>query len=219
MNRPQLFHPRANPLGAVFLAVVAAVVVIAVLAAAMMARSDYATGVGQTREQPVPFSHEHHVGGLGIDCGYCHTSADTSAFAGVPATHTCMTCHSQLWTNAVMLSPVRQSLETEQPVRWQRVHDLADFTYFSHAAHVNNGVGCESCHGRVDRMPLMSQRRPLTMQWCLECHRDPAPRLRPADRITAMGYEPGPDTPSGESLMRHYGIERAGMTDCTTCHR
>lgn len=219
MSRPQLFHPRANPLATVVLTTAAVAIAVVTVAAVVLARSDYATGVGQSPEQPVPFSHQHHVGALGIDCGYCHTSTGDSSFAGLPATHTCMTCHSQLWTNAVMLAPVRQSLETGQPIRWRRVHDLADFVYFSHAAHINNGVGCESCHGRVDRMPLMSQREPLTMQWCLDCHHDPAPHLRPQGRITAMGYEPGPETPSGGSLVQHYGIDRLDLTDCTTCHR
>lgn len=189
------------------------------LVAAVLSRSDYATTQNRALEQPVPFSHQHHVGGLGIDCQYCHTSVDKSHFAGVPPTHTCMTCHSQLWTNAQMLEPVRHSLETDTPLRWQRVHDLADYVYFNHSVHVNNGVGCESCHGRVDKMPLMKQDKSLTMSFCLDCHRDPAARIRPASEITTMGWKPGPDTPPGHALMKQYGIDPQGLTDCVTCHR
>ncbi|GAB3681553.1 cytochrome c3 family protein [Salinisphaera aquimarina] len=189
------------------------------LIAGVLARSDYATTQNRALEQPVPFSHQHHVAGLGIDCQYCHTSVTESQFAGLPPTHTCMTCHSQLWTNADMLAPVRQSLEQNKPLQWQRVHDLADYVYFNHSVHVTNGVPCQACHGRVDKMPLMQQSKSLTMGFCLDCHRDPAPNLRPASAITAMGWKPGPDTPSGHALMKQYGIDPQGLTDCVTCHR
>ena len=216
---PQVFPRRANAISRALLILAALAIIGLVITAGLLARSGYATGIGQTPEQPVPFSHQHHVGALGIDCGYCHTGIKTSHFAGVPPTHTCMTCHSQLWTNAQMLEPVRNSLETDTPLHWNRVHNLADYVYFSHQVHVNNGVGCETCHGRVDQMPLMSQQAPLTMQWCLACHRDPAPNLRPADQVTAMGYQPDADTPPGHELMQQYGIDPKGLTDCTTCHR
>lgn len=216
---PQIFHRRSNALVGALLMLTAVAAVGGTVVAYALARSDYATGQNTAPEQPVPFSHKHHVGGLGIDCGYCHTSTDKSQFAGIPATHTCMTCHSQLWTNAEMLAPVRKSLETGQPLRWERVHDLADYVYFNHSAHVTNGVGCESCHGRVDQMPLMTQEKPLTMQWCLSCHRNPEPNLRPADKITAMGYEPGADGIAGDALLAHYGINKTRLTDCVTCHR
>lgn len=189
------------------------------LVAGVLSRSGYATTQNGALEQPVPFSHKHHVGGLGLDCGYCHTSVDKSQFAGIPPTHTCMTCHSQLWTNADMLAPVRQSLKEDKPLVWQRVHDLADYVYFNHSVHVTNGVGCESCHGRVDEMPLMQQKKSLTMSFCTSCHRDPAPHLRPSDTITTMGWTRGPDTPSGHELMKQYGIDPQGLTDCGTCHR
>ncbi len=214
-----LFRPRANALSAIILIGILVLVVAFCIAGYLYYQSPYHTGTGYAPEQPVPFSHQHHVGGLGIDCQYCHTSVKTSDFAGIPPTHTCMTCHSQEWTNAEMLAPVRQSLAQDEPLRWVRVHNLADYVYFSHRAHVNNGVGCESCHGRVDKMPLMVQKKPLSMQWCLECHRNPAPNLRPENRITAMGYSPGNDGVAGEELIEHYGIPLDRLTECTTCHR
>jgi hypothetical protein len=126
------------------------------------------------REQPVPFSHKHHVSGLGIDCRYRHTSVEKSAFAGIPPTDTCMTCHSQLWTDAPLLAPVRESLARHQPMQWNRVHDLPDFVFFNHSIHVRQGIGCATCHGPVDRMPLTWQQNTLFMKWCLDCHKDPA---------------------------------------------
>src|SRR5205085_7525161 len=134
-------------------------------------RSDYVTGVDEHVEQPVQFSHQHHVAGLGIDCRYCHTSAETSHFAGVPPTRTCMNCHSQIWVNSPMLEPVRESFRTDKSIEWIKVHDLPDFVYFNHSIHVNKGVGCVSCHGRVDYMNLTWQENSLQMEWCLNCHR------------------------------------------------
>ncbi len=215
----QVFPKGSNAAAAAILIVFVSALVGLGVVAAVLSQSNYATTENLTLAQPVPFSHKHHVAGLGIDCQYCHTSVMESQFAGIPPTHTCMTCHSQVWTNAQMLAPVRESLKTDQPIRWQRVHDLADYVYFNHSVHVNNGIGCESCHGRVDRMPLMEQREPLAMQWCLGCHTDPAPRLRPPDEITTMGFVPGPETPPGHVLMEFYEIETTGLTDCTTCHR
>ncbi|HET8702032.1 MAG TPA: cytochrome c3 family protein, partial [Nitrococcus sp.] len=132
---------------------------------------------------------------------------------------TCMTCHSQLWTNAQMLAPVRASLKQNKPLHWIRVTDLPDFVYFNHAIHVNNGVGCESCHGRVDKMPLMRQVRTMSMGWCLSCHTNPAPNLRPPDKITAMGYDPRKDGISGQALLRRYHIYTDRLIECYTCHR
>lgn len=181
--------------------------------------SPYATGQNRVPQQPVPFSHQHHVGALGIDCGYCHTSFERSSFAGFPDTATCMTCHSQLWTNADVLAPVRESLKTSQPIAWTRVYDLPDFVYFSHQAHTTNGVGCESCHGRVDQMPLIRQEKPLTMKWCLECHRNPGPHLREQEQITAMGYANKAGKSQGIKMLEEYNIPTDRMTECVTCHR
>ena len=151
--------------------------------------SSYATQQGVRRDQPVPFSHEHHVGGLGIDCRYCHTSVTESSFAGLPATEVCMTCHSQIWTNAPMLEPVRQSWRTGTPIQWQRVNSVPGYVYFNHSAHVNKGGGCATCHGRVDRMPLMYQAASLEMRFCLDCHYDPAKFLRPREEVFRVTWE------------------------------
>src|SRR5215213_6164627 len=153
-------------------------------------RSPYFTNQGVARVQPVPFSHQHHAGGLGIDCRYCHTSVETSNFAGIPPTSTCMNCHSQIWTNAEMLEPVRASFRTGKPLIWSRVHRLPDFVHFKHDIHVAKGIGCSSCHGAVDRMNLMYQASPLTMEWCLNCHRAPEKYIRPRDQVFNMAYVP-----------------------------
>lgn len=217
----QLFTFRANGITRLLLLITLLLIVAGVIMALMFNMSPYATGQHRVPDQPVPFSHQHHVSGLGIECGYCHTSFEESRFAGFPDTATCMTCHSQLWTNADVLAPVRESLETSRPIRWQRVHDLPDYVYFSHQAHTTNGVGCESCHGRVDQMPLMSQNKPLTMRWCLDCHRNPGPRLREKDQITTMGYadKAKKEMPDGAEMLETYNIPTDRMTECVTCHR
>jgi Cytochrome c7 and related cytochrome c len=170
-------------------------------------------------EQPVPFSHKHHVGDVGIDCRYCHTSVEESAFAGMPPTETCMTCHSQLFTGQPMLAPVVQGFARDRPIRWKRVNELPDFVFFNHSIHVHKGVGCVSCHGRLDRMPLTRRVAPLTMQWCLACHRNPVPHLRPREHVFDMDWQPGPDTPGGAVLMARYGVQLDRLTDCSVCHR
>lgn len=183
-------------------------------------RSSWYTGVGAFVEQPVPFSHKHHAGELGLDCRYCHTGVEKSAFAGLPPTETCMTCHSQLWTNAEMLAPVRESLATDKPIRWQRVHHLPDYVYFDHSVHVRNGIGCSSCHGDVEAMPLMTKAKSLSMAWCLDCHRDPAKNLRPENEIFDMRWQPAADQKDkGKMLLAHYGIRPGHLTDCSVCHR
>jgi Cytochrome c7 and related cytochrome c len=180
----------------------------------------YVTGQTLTPRQPVPFSHEHHVGGLGLDCRYCHNSVEQSRFAGLPPTHTCMTCHSELWTNAAVLEPVRRSLAEGKPIRWQRVNALPDYVYFDHSIHVAKGVGCTTCHGQVDSMPLMRQQAPLTMGWCLDCHRHPEAHLRPEGEIFAGHWTPPPDQKErGRELIRHYLIRTEHLTDCSVCHR
>lgn len=153
-------------------------------------RSSYATRQGVVLKQPVPFSHDHHVAGLGIDCRYCHTSVETSAFAGIPPTETCMNCHRQIWTNADMLEPVRASYRDNVPIEWTRVHDLPDFVYFNHSVHVAKGIGCATCHGPVDKMPLMYQDASLQMEWCLACHRDPAKNVRPREEVFNLNWDP-----------------------------
>src|SRR5688572_28489915 len=186
----QIFHRSANTLsrvtlfGAVFIAGFALWVIGGIV------RYPYFTNQGVQRVQPVPFSHQHHVGGLGIDCRYCHTSVETSSFAGIPPTSTCMNCHSQIWTNAEMLEPVRASFASGTPIRWSRVHRLPDFVHFNHSIHVAKGIGCSSCHGRVDKMNLMSQESPLTMSWCLSCHREPEKYIRPKDQVFNMEWRP-----------------------------
>jgi hypothetical protein len=182
-------------------------------------RSSYVTGQNVIRNQPVPFNHEHHVAQLGIDCRYCHTSVEKSAFAGMPPTATCMNCHRQIWNQAPLLAPVRESFATDQPIRWQRVHDLPDFVYFYHNIHVAKGIGCATCHGRVDRMPLMFQNASLQMEWCLDCHRDPSRFIRPREEVFNMAWEPPPGF-DGKRLVKEYNVlPPAQLTSCSTCHR
>ena len=183
-------------------------------------RLDYVSGVNLPREQPVPFSHLHHVTGIGIDCRYCHTSVEESAFAGLPPTETCMTCHSQIWNQAPMLEPVRASFRDGKPLEWTRVHDLPDFVYFDHSIHVSKGIGCQTCHGPVDRMPLVWKENTLNMEWCLECHRHPEKFMRPGDEVFNMSWRP-PREPEelGRELVAQHQVEAAHLTDCAICHR
>ncbi|MGZ8426968.1 MAG: cytochrome c3 family protein [Candidatus Binatia bacterium] len=188
---------------------------------AAISRSSYITETDVARAQPVPFSHEHHVGGLGIDCRYCHTSVEISWFAGLPPTATCMNCHSQIWSGSDVLKPVRESYQSGAPIRWTRVHNLPDFVYFDHSIHVNKGVGCATCHGPVDRMALMWQDQTLQMEWCLDCHRAPERFLRPREQVFNMNWRPETDQRSlGLKLIKQYNIQSAGvLTSCSTCHR
>ncbi len=181
--------------------------------------SPYMTRQRVPIEQPVPFSHEHHVRGLGIDCRYCHTSVETSSFAGVPPTDTCMTCHSQLWTEAPLLAPVRESLASNRPIRWRRVNDLPDFVFFNHGIHIQKGIGCATCHGAVDRMPLTWKAQTLYMKWCLECHRDPARFIRPRNEVLNMAYESTNRAQLGPRLVQAYDVHTNQLTDCSICHR
>ena len=183
--------------------------------------SPYTTYVDIPLHQPVPFSHKHHVGDDGIDCRYCHDSVEKSAFAGIPSTHICMTCHSQIWTEAPVLAPVRGSLATGRPIRWTRVNDLPDFVFFNHAIHINKGVGCSTCHGPVDEMPITWRAQSLYMKWCVNCHRAPQNYLRPRDQIFNLHWQPPPDQErQGMSLARQYHIDLSGrLTNCSVCHR
>ena len=230
----QIFHrstnsiSRATIFGAIF------VVCFLFWAMAQIQRSPYVTYAGVARPQPVPFSHQHHVAGLGIDCRYCHTSVEVSRFAGIPPTKTCMNCHAQIWTKAPMLDPVRDSFRTGQSLVWTRVNDLPDYVYFDHSIHIAKGVGCDTCHGPVDRMPLMYNYASLQMEWCLNCHRDPVKNLRPRDQVFNMRYEqPTPAKPVamdgqvfsdqdslGMYLVKKYKLRTVqDITSCNTCHR
>jgi hypothetical protein len=184
-------------------------------------RSDFVTNANRFIEQPVQFSHQHHAGGIGIECRYCHTSVEVSPSAGIPPTKTCINCHSQIWADSPYLEPVRASFRDDTPLNWTRVHDLPDFVYFNHSIHVRKGVGCETCHGRVDRMPLMLQKASLQMEWCLDCHRDPAKFVRPRDQITTMGYVPAEaQSVIGPRLVSEYKIaNEEQLTNCSVCHR
>jgi hypothetical protein len=180
----------------------------------------YTTDVNSPRIQKIPFSHLHHAGEMGIACEYCHTSVESSSFAGIPPTHTCMTCHSQIWTSSPMLEPVRNSYQTHEPLQWIRVNDLPDYVYFNHSIHVAKGVGCETCHGRVDQMPLTWKQNTLFMSWCLDCHRNPAKYIRPKDKVLNVDYHPaGDQLVLGSKLEREYKIQTKRLTDCSVCHR
>jgi len=241
----QIFHRSTNTLSRA--TIFGAVFVIAALAwvAMELQRSPYLTYAGVRKPQPVPFSHQHHVTGLGIDCRYCHTSVETSSFAGIPPTKTCMNCHSQIWTNAQLLEPVRASYRSGESLQWTRVNQLPDFVYFNHSIHINKGVGCNTCHGPVDQMPLMYQQESLQMEWCLGCHRDPGKNLRPREQVFNMRYQPpstgNPVAVDGKTFMDQASLGaylamiykvRTGtlmtsdgqrsvsdITSCSTCHR
>jgi Cytochrome c7 and related cytochrome c len=216
----QIFHPSTNTISRV--SIFGAVFLVGVLLWFLLAiyRSSYVTQAGVVREQPVPFSHEHHVSGLGIDCRYCHTTVEISSFAGIPATEICMNCHSQIWSDSPMLAPVRESFRTNQAIPWTRVHNLPGFVYFDHSIHVQKGVGCVTCHGRVDQMPLMWQAQSLLMEWCLECHRRPERFIRPREEVFSMNWQPPEDQlVLGRRLVKEYQIHTELLTSCSVCHR
>ena len=215
---PQIFHRSANTLSKVSLAGILLLVGGLIGLAMLLGRSSYVTRAQEYVEQPVQFSHLHHVLDDGIDCRYCHTSVETSSFAGIPPTKTCMNCHSQIWQSAAILEPVRASFREDKPMTWIRVHDLPDFVYFNHSIHVKKGMGCETCHGRVDQMPLTKQQNSLQMEWCLNCHRNPQDFVRPREEVFTMGYQPREDQATlGPKLVAAYNIKPS--TDCSTCHR
>jgi hypothetical protein len=230
----QIFHRSTNTLSRA--TIFGAVFVVAALGwvAMEVQRSPYVTYAGVRKAQPVPFSHQHHVSGLGIDCRYCHTSVETSSFAGIPPTKTCMNCHSQIWTNAQLLEPVRASYRSGESLQWTRVNQLPDFVFFNHSIHINKGVGCNTCHGPVDQMPLMYQQESLQMEWCLNCHRAPEKNLRARDQVFNMQYQqPTSAKPVvidgqsftdqldlGSALLKKYNVRSVkDITSCNTCHR
>jgi hypothetical protein len=215
---PQIFHPSTNTISRVSIFGTLFLLGGALYLLAEINRSPYVTQAHVAREQPVPFSHAHHVGGIGIDCRYCHTSVEDSYFAGIPPTKTCINCHNQLWADSPTLEPVRESFRTGRSIEWARVHKLADFAYFDHSIHVHKGVACVTCHGRVDRMPLMWQESSLLMEWCLDCHRHPEKNLTPREHVFAMDWTAPADREAlGRKLLRDYDVRT--RTDCSTCHR
>jgi len=215
---PQIFHPSANTISKVSLVVLVLLVAGLLGLLTALSRSSWVTGAHVTRRQPRQFSHERHAAGNGLDCRYCHASVETSAFAGIPPTKTCMNCHSEILAASSYLEPVRASLQKATPLQWTRVHDLPDFTYFDHSIHVAKGVGCSTCHGRVDLMALVRQEASLQMDWCLDCHRHPERYVRPRTEVFRMDYTPPSNQLElGRRLVEEYQIRR--LTDCTTCHR
>jgi hypothetical protein len=217
----QVFPRTANAVARMSLAGVLALVLIGGWVVFSLMRSSWATRQHEFVEQPIQFSHAHHAGGMGIDCRYCHTSVETSSFAGIPPTKTCMNCHSQIWNTAPILEPVRASFRENRNLTWIRVNDLPDFVYFNHQIHVRQGVGCDTCHGRIDQMPLTFQAAPLLMEWCLDCHRAPEKYLRPRDQVFNMAYEPPADQMAlGMRLKQEYAVSSPEhMTSCSVCHR
>ncbi len=220
LRSAQVFHPVTNTLARA--SILGALVLLGVLALAglRIADSPYTKNTDVYVTQPVPFSHQHHVKGLGIDCRYCHTSVEKSAFAGIPPTETCMSCHSQVWNQADMLAPVRASYTENTPIEWNRVHNMPDFVYFNHSAHVKKGVGCNTCHGPVHDMPLMRKAESMTMAWCLNCHFEPEKFLRPADQVFNTEYVTPPNQLElGQQLVKDYHINKEKLGDCAVCHR
>jgi len=215
----QVFDRSSNALARFSLVLTGVIVIALGVTLDQLQRSPWVTRQGQRPDQPIPFSHKHHVEGLGLQCQYCHTQVEKAAYAGIPPTKTCINCHAQIWTNAELLEPVRQSWATGASIQWIRVHDLPDYVYFNHEIHVNKGIGCASCHGRVDEMPLMYQQNTLQMEWCLNCHRNPAVNLRPTSEIYNMAWA-GPSSDKPVWCTSTGGESGAGPTaqnvSCTT---
>src|ERR1700687_5588091 len=214
----QIFHPSTNTFSRLSIFGGLFIIAFLVWAWAELNESTYATRAKVPVEQPVPFSHEHHVGGLGIDCRYCHTTVENSSFANIPPTKTCMNCHSQIGNISPTLEPVRESFRTDRSIRWIKVHDLPDYVYYNHSIHVNKGVGCTTSHGPVNRMPLMWQHASLQIEWCLECHRNPELFVRPKSEVFSVAWIPPADQEEmGRKLVAEYKIK--SLTSCSTCHR
>jgi hypothetical protein len=214
----QIFHRSTNTIARVSLFGAVFLVAAFLIVLTQVNRSPWVTQALVAREQPIPFSHERHVGGNGTDCRYCHTSVEESSFAGIPPTKTCMNCHSQIFASNPLLQPVRDSFENGRAIEWTRVHDLPDFVFFDHSIHVNKGVGCTTCHGQVDRMPLMYQAQSLQMEWCLDCHRNPEQYVRPRSAVFAVDYQPPQNQAElGARLVADYRIQK--LTSCSTCHQ
>lgn len=214
----QIFHRSTNTLSRVSIFGAAFFAAGLLWLLAVINRSGYVTNQNVAREQPVQFSHKHHAGELGIDCRYCHTSVEVSPVASVPPTKTCMNCHSQIWAQSQFLEPVRASWRTDASIRWIKVNDLPDYVYFNHSVHVHKGIGCVSCHGRVDQMNQLYQAASLQMEWCLGCHRHPEAHVRPREEVFNMAWEPPADREAlSRQLLKAYTVHP--RTDCSTCHR
>lgn len=215
-----LFHPRANTIARISLVAIVVLLVGGVALTYALINSPLVTGVGVPIEQPIAYSHQLHVGTLGLDCRYCHTGVEVSSFAGIPPTETCMGCHAEIAAGSAALEPVRVSFAENRPIQWNRVHNLPDYVYFNHAIHIKQGVGCETCHGRIDQMPVVAKAETLQMSWCLDCHRDPAQYIRPRTEVFTMGWTPpAGQATRGAQLVAEYGIHVAQLTDCSVCHR
>ena len=215
----QIFHPSLNTIAKATIFGGLFVLAAGAWAWDRLYRSAYVTQIDVVRNQPIPFSHEHHVRGLGIDCRYCHTSVETSSFAGIPATEICMSCHSLVWRDSPLLEPVRESFRTGKPLVWNRVHDLPDFVCFDHSIHLAKGIGCESCHGRVEEMPLMRRAHSLQMKWCLECHEHPERHVRDKSDLFRSETPREKSRENRLTLVRQFGIDRKQLLDCGICHR
>jgi hypothetical protein len=202
---------------AVKLALLAVVLAVGFGLALAVWRGQEDTTRDEVVEQPIPFSHKHHVGDVGLDCRYCHTTVENAASAGLPSTQVCLNCHSQLFADAPLLAPLRESARTGVPIAWQQVHRLPDFVYFDHSIHVNKGVACIECHGRVDQMPLTRRVASLRMDWCIECHRNPLPHLREHSKVFSMLPLNDSDAATVRMLSKLQSEQR--LTDCSTCHR
>lgn len=219
---PQIFHRSSNVVAKVSIVLVV-LSVPAIASAGYLINQTWTINLNVPIEQPVPFSHKHHVGDDGIDCRFCHSTVETSAFAGIPSTEVCMSCHSQIWRDSPLLEPIRESFRTRKPVEWVRVHDLPDFAYFNHSIHVKKGVGCVSCHGRIDKQALTTKEKDLTMAWCIDCHKAPERHIRPREKVFDLEWKPEAGKSQveiGKELKEQYHVLGAfQMTNCSTCHR
>ncbi len=214
----QIFHRSTNTIARVSIYGTLLLVLLLGYAVDVVNKTAYVTEVNIARPQPVPFSHKHHVGELGLDCRYCHTSVEESSSAGMPPTQTCMACHSQIWAQAEMLEPVRASYRDSKPIAWTRVNALPDFVYFNHSIHIAKGVGCTTCHGPVAQMNITWRGETLYMRWCLDCHNAPEQYLRPRSEVFKPFYEPPRNQLAlGQRLVKEYKVQR--LTNCTACHR
>jgi hypothetical protein len=216
----QIFRPNANLLARISIFGGLLLVLELLLVLGVYFRSNYFRQVNIAIEQPVPFSHQLHNQVLGVQCQYCHTSVDKSYFANIPATETCMACHSQVALGSPKLAAVRDSYATGKPINWVKVHDLPDFVYFNHSIHVNKGIGCNNCHGQINQMAVVWQEQPLFMGWCLNCHRNVEQYIRPREEVYNMNYVyPANQAELGVSLVAQYGINKKNLTNCAICHR